>query len=73
MWHYNKTIRYIYVAHTSQAVWVYFDGISGWKRIRTGAADGVTNLCVLLSAAKANSRKVHVRLDGSWITTAYLV
>ena len=46
----------------------------GWRRIKDGAADGCTNLHVMLSAAQANDKLVHVDVDASnLITTGYLV
>lgn len=73
MWHWNKTVKSTYVHHTTQWAWAEIDGL-GWKRIKDGAADGCTNLFVLLTAARANNRSVHVFIDGSeLITTAYLL
>lgn len=73
MWYYNKKVNATYVHHTSQWGWADIDGL-GFKRIKDGAADGCTNLFVILSAAKANDRFVHVFIDGdNLIQTAYLV
>ncbi len=73
-WQYNKTIVSTFTHHTSQWSWAYLDGGTGWKRIKDGAADGCTNLTVLLNTAFANGRKVHVDIDTSeLITTAYMV
>jgi hypothetical protein len=73
MWHNNKIVKYVYVHHNPQAVFAVIDGISGWKRVRPGAADGVTNIGILLSTAKANGRKVHVFIVGDQITRAVLL
>ncbi len=73
MWHYNVTVTSTYVHHTTQWAWANISGL-GWRRIKDGAADGVTNLFVLLNAAAANGRPVHVYIDGSsLINTAYMV
>ncbi len=73
MWHYNKKINATFVHHKSQWAWADIDGV-GWKRIKEGAADGVTNVLTLLSAARANERLVHVDLDANdLIVTAYLL
>lgn len=73
MWHNNKKVNATFVHHTSQWVWADIDGL-GWKRIKDGAADGATNLFVMLSAAKANDRIVNVFIDGdNLIQTAYLL
>lgn len=71
-WHYNKTVRATYAHHTTQAVWANIDTL-GWRRIRTGAADGVTNLFAVCCEAAANNRKVHVNADSTFIYTGYLV
>ncbi|MCK7501050.1 MAG: hypothetical protein MZW92_71110 [Comamonadaceae bacterium] len=73
MWYYTKKVNATFVHHTTQWAWADIDG-RGWKRIKDGAADGCTNLFILLSAAKANNRLVHVNIDDSnLITTAYLL
>ena len=48
-------------------------GTNAWHKILTGAADGVTNVHVVLSSAKANARQVYVVFDGSKnITAVYM-
>ena len=37
------------------------------KKIKTGAADGVTNVFIVLNAAKANGRKVNVYIKNNQI------
>jgi subtilisin family serine protease len=70
-WHYNKKVRATYAHHTTQAVWANIDTL-GWRRIRTGAADGVTNIFEVCCEAVANNRNVHVNADGTFIYTVYL-
>lgn len=73
MWHYNKKVLATFAHHTTCWVWANIEGV-GWRRIKDGASDGCTNLFVMLSAARANDRLVHVYVDGSnLITTAYLL
>lgn len=72
MWHYNVTIQKVYVTHDPQNVWAAFAGVSGWQRIKPGAADGVTNVGALLSTAFANNRKVDVYLVSNEIQRAIL-
>ncbi len=73
MWYYDKDVIQTYAWYTSQWAWAYISGL-GWRRIKDGAADGVTNLFSLFNAAKANSRKVHVYVDSSnLINGAYLL
>lgn len=73
-WQYNKTILATFIYSGPQTSWASLDGGTGWKRIKPGAADGCTNLTVLLNTAFANGRKVHVDIDAAGlITTAYMV
>jgi hypothetical protein len=73
MWHYNQTVVMTFVHHTTQWAWAYISSL-GWQRVKDGAPDGCTNVFLMLSAAEANGRQVHVYVDGSnLITTAYLL
>lgn len=73
MWHHNLNVSQTYTHHTSEFAWASLEGI-GWRRIKDGAVDGVTNLSVMMNAAKAHGRKVHVNIDdANLITTAYLL
>jgi hypothetical protein len=72
-WQYNQKVKMTFVHHATQYAFAYIDGI-GWRRIKSGSSDGVTNLLLALSAAAANNRNVHVNLDGNnLITTVYLL
>ena len=74
MWHNNRTVVQTYAHHTSEFAWANLDGGIGWKQLKNGAPDGVTNLFVMMNAAKANSRNVNVNIDDAGlITTAYLL
>jgi hypothetical protein len=66
-------INQVYVSRDSQNAWAHLAATNAWHRILSGAADGVTNVLLLLTAAKANNRQAHVVLDASKnITAAYL-
>lgn len=67
MWHNDKTVNRTYSSNDSQNAWAIIDTISGWKKIKTGATDGVTNIFVMLNAAKANSRPVDVYIVNNMI------
>ncbi|GAB4365156.1 MAG: hypothetical protein Kow00121_01490 [Elainellaceae cyanobacterium] len=71
-WLYNQRILATYVHYTTQYAWAYIDTL-GWRRIKDGASDGVTNILTGLSAAVANNRLVHVYADGDFIYTMYLL
>jgi immune inhibitor A len=66
-------INQVYASRDAQNGWAHLTGTGVWHRILTGASDGVTNVFVLLSAAKATDRQVYVVFDASKnITAAYL-
>ena len=49
----------------AQNAWAYLAGTNAWHRILPGSADGVTNVYLTLTAAKANNRQAYVVRDGS--------
>ena len=60
MWHNNKTVSRTYCSNSSQNCWAIISTISGWKKIKTGSTNGVTNTFAILCAAKANNKQVDV-------------
>lgn len=72
MWYNNKTVTRTYTSMDSQNCYASISGISGWKKIKTGSADGVTNVFAILCAAKANGRPVDVYLVSNQIERATL-
>lgn len=70
MW---TNINQVYSSRDSQNAWAYLAGTNRWHKILTGAADGVTNVFVLLCTARASNRQVYIVLDASSnITAAYM-
>lgn len=67
MWNNNKTVSRTYCSADKQNAHAIISGISGWKKIKTGAASGVTNVFLTLNAAKANGRKVDVYIVSNQI------
>lgn len=66
-------INQVYTSRDAQNAWAHLAGTNAWHKILAGAADGVTNVHVLLSTAKANDRQVYIVLDASNnITAAYM-
>lgn len=63
MWHNNKTVNRTFATHHGQNAWAIINTIAGWKKIKTGNEDGVTNLFVALNAARANDRPVDVFIN----------
>ena len=60
--HSNKAVGRIFATYHSQNCWAYLTGV-GWRKVRTGNKDGVTNVHVALTAGRANNRKVTVLTD----------
>ena len=72
-WENNKKVLSTFIWSGAQWSWANLDGGTGWKRIKEGNTDGVTNLTVLLNSAHANGRTVNVDIDAAGlITTAYM-
>lgn len=74
MWQNNKSVTRTHSKNGSQMAWAIIDGVAGnkWLRVRPNAADGVTNVFILLSIAKANGRRVDVLVNGDFIEQATL-
>ncbi len=71
-WLYNQRVVATYAHHIEQFAWVNVEGL-GWRRLREGAADGVSNLFDMCNGAVANSWPMHVNVDAEYLYTAYLV
>jgi C1A family cysteine protease len=71
-WHSGILVNQVYSSHHSQNAWAHLQGL-GWRRIQTGAPDGVTNMLALLTEARANGKQVTVYADGDYVTQAYLM
>lgn len=72
MWYRNKAIVRTHSKNGSQMAYAIVDGISGWKRIKPGSANGVTNVFMILTTARANNRKVDVYIADGHIQQATL-
>jgi C1A family cysteine protease len=71
-WQSNVTVGQVYTSHHSQNAWAYFQGL-GWRRIQSGAPDGVTNMLALFAQAVAKNKKVTIYVDGDFVYQAYLL
>lgn len=71
-WKYSTKILSTYAYWNSQWVWANIQGV-GWRRVKDGSADGVTNMFVAACAAMANDRLVHVDVDAEFLYTMYVV
>lgn len=71
-WYYNKQVKSTFVHYTTQWAWALIDGL-GWRRIKDGSPDGVTNVFAACCEAVANNRLVNVYADSTFIYTLYLL
>lgn len=66
-------IDQVYASRDAQNAWAHLAGTNAWHRILPGSGDGVTNVFLILSAAKANNKQAYVVRDGSGnIVQAYM-
>lgn len=72
VWYSNVAVDLVYATPHSQNAWASFPGL-GWRKIQTGAPDGVTNMLVLFAEARANGRKVTIYADGTFVYYAYML
>jgi C1A family cysteine protease len=70
-WQNNVQVTQVYASRDSQNAWAYFQGL-GWRKIQTGAADGVTNMLSLFAQAVAKNKTVTIYADGDFVYQAYL-
>jgi|LGVF01.1.fsa_nt_gb hypothetical protein len=71
MWHYNKAVIRTHSKNGSLLAYAFIGGI-GWKRIRPTSVDGVTNIFMILSVARANNHSVDVYIHDNHIEQATL-
>ena len=72
MWHNNRTVVATHAKDGTKLAWAIISGVSGWKRLRPASTDGVTNMLVMLSIARAHGRNVDVYIDGNEIRAVTL-
>jgi len=72
MWYYNRNVQLTFASSGAQNAWAYISGL-GWLRIQPGAADGVTNLFIMMNDACANNKLVHVYVANNLIQIAYML
>lgn len=68
----NKLVARTYATPHSQNGWAKLQGI-GWRKVQKKSDDGVTNMFLMLVAAKANNRTVSGTINNDKkITVLYL-
>jgi hypothetical protein len=59
-------IRFTYAVYSSQSAWAYIDGI-GWRQIKSGSPDGVSNVFRVCVEAQAAGTKVNAYIDDTYL------
>lgn len=73
MWHNNQTVNMTFCSAGSKNAWASI-GSLGWKKIAPTTTDGVTNVYMMMCAARGNSQKVNVNFNAAnEIDIAYLL
>lgn len=70
-WHHNKKVLQTFGGAGTQNVWANIETV-GWRKVKPGAPDGVTNMFIGLCEAVGNSRLVSVQVDNQFIYIMYL-
>ena len=65
-WYTNRSVVNAYSSNDAQNAWGYIEGL-GWRKVTTGATDGVTNTFVALCDACLNKCKVAIYADDAFI------
>ena len=60
----NKKVLRTFTSPHSQNAHAYLDGI-GWRKVKKNSGDGVTNMFIILNAAKAHGRTVSGTIDSN--------
>jgi immune inhibitor A len=68
----SKQVTRVFTSPHSQNAWGHLQDI-GWRKVEKKSDDGVTNMFLILTAAKANNRTVSGTInDDKLITLLYL-
>lgn len=70
-WYSNVGVDMVFATHHGQNAWASLAGL-GWRKIQTGAPDGVTNMLGVFALARAKNVKVTVNADTANVFQAYL-
>lgn len=66
-------VNQIFTSHHAQNAWAHLAVDGTWHKILPNAADGVSNVHLVLTTARANGKQVYVVLDAAKnITQVYL-
>jgi len=70
-WFTNKSVSQVFTTYDSQNSWIAPQNV-GWRKIKTGNTDGVTNCFIASCEAKANNRTVNIFTDDNDLKRIYL-
>ena len=70
-WYSGVDVASVFTTNQAQNGWANLSGL-GWRKIETGAADGVTNMLTVFALARAKNLKVTVVADETKVFQAYM-
>ncbi|HEX6341206.1 M6 family metalloprotease domain-containing protein [Umezawaea sp.] len=71
-WYGDLAVDMVFASHHSGNAWAALAGL-GWRQVRAGNPDGVTNMLAVLTEARANGKKVSITADATSVYDAYLL
>lgn len=70
-WYSAVAVDSVFTTHHGQNGWASLSGL-GWRKIQTGAPDGVTNMLAVFAVARSKDLKVTVNADTTTVFQTYL-
>ncbi len=70
-WYSALAVDSVFTTHHGQNGWASLSGL-GWRKIQTGAPDGVTNMLAVFTVARSKNLKVTVNADTTTVFQTYL-
>ncbi len=72
MWQNGLTVSRTYSSNDSQNSWAILSDSAAWRKVAVNDADGVTNVFLMLCAARANGNQVDVFINANQIERVVL-
>ncbi|KNH17859.1 metalloprotease [Arthrobacter sp. ZBG10] len=70
-WYSALAVDSVFTTHHGQNGWASLSGL-GWRKIQTGAPDGVTNMLAVFTVARSKNLRVTVNADTTTVFQTYL-
>ncbi len=64
-WVFGKKVSYVSADDNTKWAHAIIEGFDGWRRIKPGSADGITNILIILKTAVSYDKRVNVLFEAS--------